>query len=402
MSQVNNTLKVAKWEIQRNIKNKAFLISILLTPLMMLAFAFIPTLLTKLETDKPFDLYLVDNLGIYESISQSSSMENVNFILTTETRQQLEDKVRNNKNQGFVIIDNADIDKGQITIYTDTEGQGNLSSVYNILQSVLQNYKLKTSGLSERQIDYINQPLVINTASIENVEKEKSLPEKAVPAIFAGILYFTVFTSGTMTFQSALQEKKDKMVELVLSSIQAKDLMQGKILGYFVLGLIQVSVWITFAIPIAQLYLKIPVLQYLMVPEIIPMAFFALAGYLMFSAIFVAIGATMEDAQSGSSFQGVIFLLPMIPVFVIGPIIANPSGIIAIFGTYFPLTSPGVMLARLSISGNLPLWEMLLSASILLLTIFVIMRLAGKLFRVAILMYGKDASFTEVIKWIRY
>lgn len=398
---MNNTLKVAKWEIQRNVKNKAFLISILLTPLMMLFFAFIPTLLTKLETDKPFDLYIVDNIDIYESIS-SQSMENVNFILTTETRQQLENKIKNNKKQGFVIIDDTVIENGQITIYTDAEGQGSLSQANSILQSVIYNYKLKTSGLSESQIGYINQPLVINTASIENAENEKSFPEKAVPAIFAGILYFTVFTSGTMTFQSALQEKKDKMVELVLSSIQAKDLMQGKILGYFVLGLIQVSVWITFAIPIAQLYLKIPVLQYLMVPEIIPMAFFALAGYLMFSAIFVAIGATMEDAQSGSSFQGVIFLLPMIPVFVIGPIIANPSGIIAIFGTYFPLTSPGVMLARLSISGNLPLWEMLLSASILLLTIFVIMRLAGKLFRVAILMYGKDASFSEIIKWMRY
>lgn len=399
---MNNTLKVAKWEIQRNIKNKAFLVSILLTPVIMLIFAFLPTLLTKLETDKPFDLYLVDNLGIYESISESSSMGNVNFILTSETHQQLEEKVRNNKDQGFVIIDNTVLEKGQITIYSDTEGQGNLASAYSILQSVIHSYKLKSSGLSDNQIDYINQPLIINTATIETGETEKSFPEKAVPAIFAGILYFTIFTSGSMTFQSALQEKKDKMVELVLSSIKAVELMQGKILGYFVLGLIQVGVWIAFAIPIAQIYLKLPILQYLLIPEIIPMTFFALSGYLMYSSIFVAIGATMEDAQSGSSFQGVIFLLPMLPIFVIGPIIANPSGIIALLGTYFPLTAPGVMLARLSISDNLPLWEILLSAVILLATIFIIMKLAGKLFRVAILMYGKNATFTEVVKWLRY
>ncbi len=192
------------------------------------------------------------------------------------------------------------------------------------------------------------------------------------------------------------------MVELVLSSIKAEELMQGKILGYFTLGLIQVGIWVIFGIPIAQHYFELPILQYLLIPEIIPMAFFALAGYLMYSSIFVAIGATMEDAQSGSSFQGVIFLIPMLPVFVIGPIIANPSGIIATLGTYFPLTAPGVMLARLSISESLPLWEILLSAAILLFTIIFIMKLAGKLFRTAILMYGKNATFSEVIKWLRY
>ena len=198
-----------------------------------------------------------------------------------------------------------------------------------------------------------------------------------------------------MSFQSAIQEKKDKMVELVLSSIKAEELMRGKILGYFALGLVQVGVWLLFGIPLAQIYFKIPVLQYLLVPEIVPMAFFALAGYLMFSSIFVALGATMEDAQSGSSFQGMIFLIPMLPVFVIGPIIANPSGIIALVGSYFPLTAPGVMLARLSISDNIPYWEVLISALILMVTIMLIMKLAGKLFKIAILMYGKNASFGD-------
>lgn len=402
VEQMNNTLKVARWEIMRNVKNKAFLISILLTPLMMLFFAFIPTLLTKLETDKPFDLYVIDELGIYEGISQSAPAGNINYILSDESPEGLKEKVRNQKNEGFVILDENVLETGFITIYTDTEGQGILASANNTLQSILHNYRLNSLGLTDSQIEYINQPLAVNITPIETTEAQRSLPEKVVPAVFAGILYFTVFTQGTMTFQSALQEKKDKMVELVLSSIKAVELMQGKILGYFTLGLIQVGVWLLFGIPIAQYYFKLPILQYLLVPEIIPMTFFALAGYLMYSAIFVAIGATMEDAQSGSSFQGVIFLLPMLPVFVIGPIIANPYGVIAMFGTYFPLTSPGVMLTRLSISESLPLWEILLSSVILVVTITLIMKLAGKLFRTAILMYGKNATFSEVIKWLRY
>ena len=397
---MNSTLKVAKWEIQRNIKNKAFLISILLTPLIMLFFAFIPTLLTKLETDKPFDLYIVDNLGIHDNISESSPIGNINFVFSNEDRQQLEYKVSGNRDQGFVILDNTALENGLITIYTDSEGVGNLAPAYGTLQSALNDYKLKTLALSESQIEYINQPWNISITPLKT-KSEKSTHERAVPAIFAGILYFSIFTSGTMSFQSAIQEKKDKMVELVLSSIKAEELMRGKILGYFALGLVQVGVWLLFGIPLAQIYFKIPVLQYLLVPEIVPMAFFALAGYLMFSSIFVALGATMEDAQSGSSFQGMIFLIPMLPVFVIGPIIANPSGIIALVGSYFPLTAPGVMLARLSISDNIPYWEVLISALILMVTIMLIMKLAGKLFKIAILMYGKNASFGEIIKWLR-
>jgi len=102
------------------------------------------------------------------------------------------------------------LETGLVTIFTDAEGQGKLASANGTLQSVIYNYRLSTLDLSDTQIQYINQPLVVNITALETTATEKSLPEKIVPAIFAGILYFTIFTSGTMTFQSALQEKKDK------------------------------------------------------------------------------------------------------------------------------------------------------------------------------------------------
>ena len=92
----------------------------------------------------------------------------------------------------------------------------------------------------------------------------------------------------------------------------------------------------------------------------------------------------------------------MLPLFVIGPIIVNPSGFAALVGTYFPLTTPGVMLARLSLSQHIASWEIILSGAILVLTVLLMMKLAGKLFKVAILMYGKNATFKEVVKWLRY
>ncbi|HHV65307.1 MAG TPA: ABC transporter permease [Peptococcaceae bacterium] len=398
---MKNTLKVAKWEIKRNVTNKAFLISILITPLLMLLFGFVPSLLAKFETDQPFTLYVVDKLGIYERISQASS-EKLIITLAEDNLQALKEKTRGRKDQGYVVLDENALATGLVTVYTDNEGKGAIAPITGVLQTAFNDYKMEKLGLSKSQIDYLKQPYQVNVAPLTKKEAERSLPQKIIPAVFAGILFLTVFTSGTMTFQSALQEKKDKMVEIILSSVQATDLMQGKILGYFVLGLIQVGVWLLFGIPAAQFFFKIPILEYLFVPELLPMVFFALAGYLLYSAIFVAIGATMEDAQSGSSFQGMIFLIPMLPLFVIGPIIANPSGVIARIGTFFPLTTPGVMLARLSISTQTPLWEILASGTILLLTTLLVMRLAGKLFKTAILMYGKNATLAEIIKWLRY
>jgi ABC-2 type transport system permease protein len=398
---VKNTLKVAEWEIKRNLRNKAFIISILLTPFLMLIFGLLPTLLAKFETEQDFTVYVRDELGLFEEID-SQNLGQFNLILTTDEPETIKNKIQGNKNQAFINIDQKSLTEGIITVYTDSEGQGKLSPLNQLLDRAIKNQKLKSFGLTDSDIASLDQPYRLNIAPLSGDGDQRTTPEKIIPAVFAGILFLAVFTSGTMIFQSALQEKKDKMVELILSSIKAEELMQGKILGYFVLGLIQVGVWLLFGIPAAQLYFKIPILKYLLVPDMLPMLFFALAGYLLYSALFVAIGATMEDAQSGSSFQSIVILIPMLPLFVIGPIIVNPSGFVALVGTYFPLTTPGVMLARLSLSQHIASWEIILSGAILVLTVLLMMKLAGKLFKVAILMYGKNATFKEVVKWLRY
>lgn len=258
---------------------------------------------------------------------------------------------------------------------------------------------MRSLGLSDAQIMELNTPYAYNSAPVEGTKESNTT--KYIPAIFAGILLMAVFITGTMTFYSSLQEKKDKMVEILLSSIKPQELMQGKILGYFVLGVIQIGLWMGFGIPAAQIYFKIPVAQYIFVPELIPMMLFALGGYLMFSAMFVTLGATMEDVQSATNFQGIIMMIPMLPLFIIAPIISDPLGLVARIGTYFPLTNPGVMLMRLSLAKSIPTWELVISSIVLIATIVVVVKLSGKIFKTAILMYDKTASAKEMMKWMR-
>lgn len=402
---MRNTWKVAKWEVKRNVLNKTFIISIFITPLMILLFSLLPTFLVKMESGSSFTLYVAGDKELIDLVKINLPAESeLTLIPSTETKQELAAKIKEHPEEGFIFLDEAELVDGTVPIYTENEGNPALSSAQGLIQASLQNFKLQQLGLSSEQIIAVHTPLSVTITPLEELETGKTSGlEKIIPAIFAGFIYFNIFISGSMIFTSSMQEKKERIAEFILSSVKAEDLMQGKILGYFILGIIQIGIWLAFGLPAAQLYFKdIPILKYLLVPGLIPIAFFAFTGYLLFAAIFVAIGATMEDAQSGSSFQGVILMIPMLPFLFLGPLIANPSGNIALLGSFFPLTSPGVMLLRLSIVQNLALWQIFLSGIILLITTILIMRLAGKLFKTAILMYGKNASLGEIVKWMRY
>src|SRR5690625_2650449 len=169
-----------------------------------------------------------------------------------------------------------------------------------------------------------------------------------MPGSFAGIILFSIVISGMMIFQSASQEKKDKIDEIILSSLTPNELMQGKIIGYFVLGIIQVFVWLGFAIPIVIWKFDLPIFEYLFVPELAILLLIAILGYLFFASIFVGIGATIEDVSTSGNFQGMVLMLPFLPFILIGPILSNPTGLVAQIGSYIPFTSPGILIIRLS------------------------------------------------------
>src|SRR5699024_899984 len=130
---------------------------------------------------------------------------------------------------------------------------------------------------------------------------------QVIPGIFAGVILLSIIYTGMMTFQSASQERKDKMAEIILSSLTPTELMQGKIVGYFILGLIQVFVWIGLAIPIIIWKLDSSILTYLFTFETAVFLLFAVLGYLFYAALFVSLGATIEDVSASGNFQGMVF-----------------------------------------------------------------------------------------------
>lgn len=398
---MKNSLKVAAWEIKRNLKNKTFLISMLVTPALMIVFGFLPNFILHLDENSKTTVHVYDELGLYEKILENISSEsNLELVLQDTAVDNIEDTVRENPENYYMVLNENSVNQfGMIPVYSVKDGMPNFGELEAAINNAVRNFRLENFGLEESQIELVNERLIVSAINIDSTDDD--FLSKAVPAAFAGIILLAVSITGIMTFQSSIGEKKDRMAEILLSSISCDNLMQGKILGYFALGILQAFVFIVFAIPISQYYFEIPVLTYLMNPVLILMVMFAMIGYFMFSALFVSFGATVEDIQEAGNFYSILFILPWLPLFVIGPVIASPGGAIATVASYIPLTAPGVMLFRLAFLSKIPVLDVIISLSILLVFSFFVMKLAGKIFKTGMLMTGKNASIKEIWKWVR-
>lgn len=396
---MRDSLKVAGWEIKKMLRNKSFVISILLTPLLMVVFSALPTLLAKFETDRDFTLYVIDEVGVYETL-QASMVDGSNIVLEKfeGSPVDIEARVLGKNNEGYLVLTRDVYDSRTVTIRMGGDGMPTFDSFNRVLELVLRQTMLGEYGLSPDTIAAATTGFAVKTVSLT---QKGDILRKIIPAIFGGLIIMAVFITGIMTMQSAIVEKKDRMAEILLSSITPYNLMQGKILGYFVLGMIQVMSWLIFGIIAAYSILKIPVLTYLLVPQLPLVLFFALAGYLLYAALLVAMGATIEDMSTATNFQSIIFMIPMLPIFFVPPVIVNPNGVIALIGSYFPFTTPGVMLMRLTLSTTMTVMDILLPAALLVVSVWLMMKLAGKIFKTGILMYGKNATPSEIWRWIR-
>ena len=396
---MKDSLTVASWEIKKMLKNKSFLLSIVLTPVIMLLFVGVPQLLLRLEANKVFCLYVVDHMGISEALSREIALDNVELILYEGDLEQLQEKVKEEQDSGFTVMSPGILDTGQVVIYTGGEGFPELSELSGALEFLLQKQLLSNMGLSPDGVERAVAGFSIQTVSLTYADDHW---QRFTPVVFAGLMIFAVFLTGMATMQSAMAEKKDRIVEVLLSTTTASSLMQGKIIGYFALGLMQVAVWVLVALVSINLAFKIPVHQYLLTANLPIMIFFALGGYLLYSGLLVSVGATIDDLYTAGNFQGIVFMLPMLPLILAAPVIQNPNGIVAVVGSYFPLTTAGIMLLRLALSKSLSIAGILAPAAILIISTWVVMKLAGKIFKTGILMYGKNATPREILKWLRH
>lgn len=414
VTSMRNSMKVAKWEIKRNLKNKSFLIGMFLTPLIILVFMFIGGLMADSDDDSDAftKVYINDTLGLYDRIEAAADEHEFNWsIMPTDlTEADMEEELEESEETAYIFLNEQALASNEIPVYTSDDLSVSFMNQVQLLETPIKFWQAESLGLSDEELAIVSTPLNFSETTSEDLETsmaggdEQSLDKllnRVIPGIFGGILLLSIVFTGMYIFQSASLEKKDKIAEIILSSITPGELMQGKIIGYFILGIIQSAVLLVFAIPLAIWKLDFPVFEYLLVPQTLLFILIAFLGYLLFASIFVGMGATMEDMGSASNFQGVVMMLPFLPFMFIGPVLSNPGSLIAKIGTYIPFTTPGVLIMRLTMLEDWPWIEIIIALAVLILSIFLFMKLAGKIFKVGILMYGKNATPKEIWRWLR-
>lgn len=414
---MRHTMKVAKWEIKRNLKNKSFVIGLFLTPIIMAIFMIVPSLFSDSGPDpESIDIFVNDELNMIADLEDAvADLDYIDWHIeaTDETLEDIQDELESSDNIVYIPLTETALNEGTIKMYTSEEIDANFANQTHLLEDPLRQMQLEKLGLSTEAMEIVSNGIAFDIEVAEDSSEatdeagnetgsmdEGDLLKRLIPGAFAGVILFSIVISGMMIFQSASQEKKDKIAEIILSSLTPNELMQGKIVGYFVLGLIQVFVWIGLALPVIMWKFDLPIFEHLFTPELVVLLLFAVLGYLLFASLFVGLGATMEDVSTSGNFQGMVLMLPFIPFILIGPVISNPAGMVAKIAGYIPITSPAVMIMRLSMLEEWPWMEIAISVIILIISVWLFMKLAGKIFKTGILLYGKNATPKEIWKWL--
>jgi len=207
---------------------------------------------------------------------------------------------------------------------------------------------------------------------------------------------FLVMTSGQLLIRSVVEEKSNRVIEILLSSCSARDLMIGKILGLSGLGILQMMIWGVIGLGIA---IKSGANIFELEPVLVA-AVYVVLGYFFYSAIFVAAGSPVTTEQEAQQITSYVSLMLVFPIVLVMPVMQNPDSSLIRILSFIPLLTPAFMVMRVSIQMP-PLWEILSTLGLLLASAIFMMWIAGKIFRVAILVYGKRPSIPELIRWIR-
>ena len=321
------------------------------------------------------------------------------------------------------------IENDSFSIYSNQQVGLNLrKSIEKQLEQISERNKLKQAGINLDIIEQAKTNINIETKIITSEGNTTSSSTEASIGIgfTTGILiYMFIFMYGTMVMRGVIEEKTNRIVEIIISSVKPFQLMIGKILGVALVGLTQFILWIVLTIIISSIAEIIffdtteitnnldSVDQSVILNEFtrltgginlilifVSFLFYFLFGYLMYSALFAAVGSAV-DAEADTQQFMLPITIPLIFSFIlIQPVMDNPDGILAFWLSIIPLTSPIIMMARLPF--GVESWQLIISMILLILGFIFTTFIAGKIYRTGILMYGKKISYKELWKWLTY
>jgi ABC-2 type transport system permease protein len=403
---MNKIKTIFKYELLTTIKRKSFILMTVAFPLLGLLLVGGFSLIQGFVSETPvteINVGYVDEAGGFDS----DLVHGIVTLVPQENQQAAFDNMTDGNISQYFVIPEDYMTTGSILRYTLSRELDVSSEVYYAIERFLVNNML-VGNVESSIIERVSSPLYLGSITLtpegEISEQQGGFTSFIVPYIFSILLVMAIFTSSGFLLQGLGEEKENRVMEILLSSVSSTQLITGKVLGLGVAGLIQIVVWLVSARFIADMASTSigGMLTGLTIATdflVISLIYFIL-GYLLFAIIMAGAGSIGATARESQQFSTVFTLLAVVPFFFIASIMEFPNSGISQFLTLFPLTAPLTVILRMGVA-DIPTWQLVTSMVLMVLTTVGSIFLAGKVFRTFLLMYGKTPKLGEIIRMIR-
>ncbi len=446
---MNKIALIIRREYLTRVRKKSFIIMTILGPVLMAAMFIVPVWLALNEEDEANILVIDDSFLFNERMTDT---DKIHFFFPTEGLDSAKAQVLASDDFDAVLYIHEKImstPTGIQLIYDKQPGINVIRYIENTIENDIEKFKLAKSGIDQATIEAAKTNIKLVTTKLDEVgEESKSNTELSmIVGMFSGILiYMFIFLYGVQVMRGVIEEKTSRIIEVIISSVKPFQLMMGKIIGIALVGLTQFLLWIVLSTTLIsggkalvtdyfaeqksatsieeamagskaltpqseevaeqqlneaavnQLFDSINLIDF---PIILgSFLFYFLGGYLIYSALFAAVGSAVDNEADTQQFMLPI-TLPIIFSFVMAQVVINnPESPMSFWLSMIPFTSPIIMMVR--IPFGVPYWELALSMTLLVLGFIGTTWIAGRIYRTGILMYGKKISYKELWKWLRY
>lgn len=391
---------VVSWEYFRAIKSKQFLVTTIIIPLIMALSGGVPLWLQQAQETRL--IRFADTTGLLDGADAYLAAYHIELhdVMPSQSPGEL---LRSR--QVFGVTMNREDQLPGVRLIVRDSGVDSLRlkhavETYLTDMSVLS--RVEAYGLSETELSEIFAPVTVTlerpVGPDERFEEATGPDFDVVPFAFAVMLMLAAFMCGTVLMQSVIKEKQNRIGEILFSSVAPNIIMNGKVIAFGALGIVQLFVWALTAMSVAFYFWNFDLSlidPFSLIKGLPPFV----AGYVMFSGMFAAVGAASRDAQAGGQIQGLFVMIPMIPLILTGAIVTDPHALwVKVLG-YIPLFTPGIYLLRSTVA-TIPLWESVVCFAVATLGAVFVTRAAGRIFLYGMLKTGQPATIREVSRWV--
>ena len=407
---MNQVWKIMRWEFINRVKTKLFLITTFALPFFMGAVMYLPTLLMDLEPEDESTIGLVYKdeikplVGRFQErcnnalITQDGSPQFLFIDLNSE--KEALDSVFSKFIDGYLVIPSTVVDSGQVSYFSESLSNIKIyTSLRRILNQLVIEQRMLDQDIDITLVGELSKKIEFDTYEIDELGKTSEGDELSsflVPYLFLMILFMTVFMSGQLLLRSVMEERTSRTIEILLSSVTPDEIMKGKIMGLGALGMFQMVFYLVVGLSVTYYKgwatIDLPQIPFFMI--------FFTTGYLFYAAIFAAMGTFFTSEQEAQQSSGIISLVAVLPMVFASYFITNPGSTFTIGLTYVPPLTPFMMIIRLG-TGTVEINEIIYATALMVFSCWFMLGVSGKIFRTAILLYGKKITLHEVIKWVR-